>query len=139
MSVVLRVIRGEPLGARLFFPPGRYLFGRAANCHVRFAMTSCVSRHNCLLCVTEESVSIRDLNSRNSTVVNGERVRNRERILNDADQLFFFSEITFLVEIGSQDAEGASAPQELAGQPPGETMGYPVGRTDVQMTAPGCE
>jgi predicted component of type VI protein secretion system len=138
MSVVLRVIRGEPLGARLLFPPGQYLFGRAAGCHVRFAKTSPVSGRHCLLCVTEEAVSIRDLHSRNGTAVNRERLRNGECALHDGDELYFFSEATFLVEIGRAETAGAS-PRVVLGQALGETMASPPGRTAVDISIPGSD
>jgi pSer/pThr/pTyr-binding forkhead associated (FHA) protein len=54
-------------------------------CHIR-PNSDWVSRQHCLLRVTPESVHLRDLGSRNGTLVNGTRVTG-ERQLEHGDQL----------------------------------------------------
>ena len=73
MSVLLRVVQGRPQGKHLLFTHREYVFGRGAECHVR-PNSDWVSRQHCLLRVTPEVVSIRDLGSRNGTLVNGTRL-----------------------------------------------------------------
>src|SRR5438128_4165869 len=88
MVIRLRLIQGRPQGQQLFFNRGEYLFGRGAECYVR-PNSEWVSRQHCLLRVTAEVVSLRDLGSRNGTLVNGVRIV-EERNLRHGD----------LVEVG---------------------------------------
>lgn len=73
MSVKLLIIHGRPQGKSLVFPDGEYLFGRGAECHIR-PNSEWVSRQHCLLRVTATGSFVRDLGSRNGTLVNGTRV-----------------------------------------------------------------
>src|SRR5947208_578918 len=73
MDVEFLVVEGQPRGKALHFPPGEFLFGRGPECHVR-PNSDWVSRQHCLLRVTAETASLRDLGSRNGTLVNGVRI-----------------------------------------------------------------
>src|SRR5262249_32374286 len=86
MKVVLRIASGQMNGTPLMFAPGQYLFGRAEGCHVLFAPSSIVSRRHCLLLVTAEKISVRDLQSRHGTHVNKSRLEG-ERQLKHGDEL----------------------------------------------------
>ena len=88
MVIRLRLVQGRPQGQQLLFNRGEYLFGRGAECHVR-PNSEWVSRQHCMLRVTAEVVSLRDLGSRNGTLVNGVRIV-EERNLTHGD----------LVEVG---------------------------------------
>src|SRR5437016_5251067 len=86
MNAKLLVVQGRPQGKSLLFPPGDYVFGRGAECHIR-PNSDWVSRQHCLLHVSsDDSVSIRDLGSRNGTLVNGVRIVT-ETVLNSGDHL----------------------------------------------------
>jgi predicted component of type VI protein secretion system len=85
MEVKFLVIQGRPLKKSLVFPLGSYVFGRGVECHIR-PNSEWVSRQHCQLLVSQETASIRDLGSRNGTLINGERVVG-ERALNNGDQL----------------------------------------------------
>ncbi len=85
MKVKLRIVQGRPQGKSMVFPRGEYVFGRGEECHVR-PNSDWVSRQHCLLCVTEDGVSLRDLGSRNGTLINGARLV-EERCLNHGDQV----------------------------------------------------
>jgi hypothetical protein len=85
MSFMLQVVQGEPEGERLVFPPGDYLVGRASDCHVRLK-SAWVSRHQCLLHVGDDALFVRDLGSRNGTLVNGRPVLG-DRLLVPGDRL----------------------------------------------------
>jgi pSer/pThr/pTyr-binding forkhead associated (FHA) protein len=85
MNVKLLVVHGRPEGKSFLFPPGEFLFGRGSECHIQ-PNSDWVSRQHCLLRVELEAVSVRDLGSRNGTLVNGQRVVG-ERPLNHGDQL----------------------------------------------------
>ena len=73
MRVKLLVVQGRPEGKSLLFPLGEYVFGRGAECHIR-PNSDWVSRQHCMLRVTAEGVFVRDLGSRNGTLVNGTRL-----------------------------------------------------------------
>jgi pSer/pThr/pTyr-binding forkhead associated (FHA) protein len=85
MTAKLVVLQGRPAGKTLTFPDGIYYFGRGEECHVR-PNSEWVSRQHCLLRVAGDVVSLRDLGSRNGTLVNGARVEG-ERVLADGDQV----------------------------------------------------
>ena len=85
MSVQLRVILGKERGKCLLFPQGEFVFGRGPECHVR-PNSELVSRQHCLMVVTDDVVSIRDLGSANGTLVNGMRVRGVQ-VLKDGDRI----------------------------------------------------
>jgi pSer/pThr/pTyr-binding forkhead associated (FHA) protein len=85
MNVKMRVVQGRPAGKVLVFPHGNYYFGRGAECHVR-PNSEWVSRQHCLLRVTGEGVYLRDLGSRNGTLVNGSLL-DGERPLGSGDKV----------------------------------------------------
>ncbi len=70
MKVKLVVVRGKPSGKTVEFPAGEYYFGRGKECHVR-SNNEWISRQHCLLRVTPAGAYLRDLGSRNGTLVNG--------------------------------------------------------------------
>jgi pSer/pThr/pTyr-binding forkhead associated (FHA) protein len=73
MRVKLVVVRGQPQGKSLHFPPGDFLIGRGRECFLR-PNSSWVSRQHCQLHITEELAVLRDLGSTNGTLINGTRV-----------------------------------------------------------------
>jgi pSer/pThr/pTyr-binding forkhead associated (FHA) protein len=85
MKVKLRIVQGRPQGKSMLFPRGEYVFGRGNECHVR-PNSDWVSRQHCLLRVTAEGAFLRDLGSRNGTLVNGTRLLD-ERPLEHGDQV----------------------------------------------------
>jgi predicted component of type VI protein secretion system len=85
MNLKMLVIQGRPAGKALRFPCGDYFLGRGPECHVRFN-SDWVSRQHCLLRVRAEAASLRDLGSRNGTLVNGQLL-NGERILEQGDHV----------------------------------------------------
>jgi pSer/pThr/pTyr-binding forkhead associated (FHA) protein len=97
MDVKLVVIHGRPAHKSLVFPRGAYVFGRGSECHIR-PNSDWVSRQHCQLLVTADSVAIRDLGSRNGTLVNGERVMG-QRGLADGDRLQI-GPLVFEVRVG---------------------------------------
>jgi predicted component of type VI protein secretion system len=136
MNVTLLVVQGRPLGKRLTFPPGEYYFGRGSECHVR-PNSDWVSRQHCLLRVGEDQASLRDLASRNGTLVNGVIV-DGERQLGDGDllqlgPLVFEILLDTAVASPSSEVRPGSPPeikppegQEVALQPHEETDNHPT-------------
>jgi pSer/pThr/pTyr-binding forkhead associated (FHA) protein len=90
MRIALHMIRHGLEKARLDFGPGEYQFGRSPECQVRIGIDNkqAVSRQHCLVRVGEHAVSIRDLRSRNGTVVNGQRIPfGGDRVLQAGDRI----------------------------------------------------
>lgn len=85
LKAKLLVVQGRPLGKYLVFAPGDYYFGRGEECHVR-PNSGMVSRQHCLLRVKKSAVFLKDLGSRNGTLVNGVLIH-QEQQLNPGDQI----------------------------------------------------
>jgi len=124
MEVKLLVVHGRPQHKSLVFPRGSYVFGRGAECHIR-PNSEWVSRQHCQLLVTSDAASIRDLGSRNGTLINGERVVG-ERGLADGDQIQI-GPLVFEVRLEHQPkrpSAPASLPEGPDVEPVDETPGY---------------
>lgn len=81
----LLVVQGKQQGLTMQLAHGEYIFGRGAECQIR-PNSVWVSRQHCILRVTEKGVLLRDLGSRNGTLVNGLRVV-EEKALAAGDQV----------------------------------------------------
>jgi len=103
--VKLVVIQGRPKGKHFVFPPGDYYFGRGDECQVRLN-SAMISRQHCLLRVKDTGVSVRDLGSRNGTLVNGVLISKEQRLrLGDQIQLG-----SLVLELQEEEGEAAAAP-----------------------------
>jgi pSer/pThr/pTyr-binding forkhead associated (FHA) protein len=85
MYLRLKVVKGNPRGHCLLFPNGEFIFGRGPECDLR-PNSDLVSRQHCLLQITDQTALIRDLASRNGTLINGELVPG-ERLLAHGDTI----------------------------------------------------
>ncbi len=85
MHLQMKVVKGKPQGHCLSFPPGEYMFGRGPECDVR-PNSDLVSRQHCMVRISSETALIRDLGSRNGTLVNGQLVIG-ERVLLHGDKV----------------------------------------------------
>ena len=85
MQIRLKVVKGKPRGHCLAFPIGEFMIGRGPECDVR-PNSDLVSRQHCLLHITDESATIRDLGSMNGTLVNGQLVSDA-RVLTTGDTI----------------------------------------------------
>jgi pSer/pThr/pTyr-binding forkhead associated (FHA) protein len=124
MEVKLLVVHGRPQHKSLVFPRGSYVFGRGAECHIR-PNSEWVSRQHCQLVVASDTASIRDLGSRNGTLINGQRVVG-ERGLTDGDQIQI-GPLVFEVRLEHQPKRRSapgSVPDEPEPNPTDETQGY---------------
>jgi pSer/pThr/pTyr-binding forkhead associated (FHA) protein len=85
MNVKLVIVQGKPAGKAFLFVRGEYYLGRGPECYVRFN-SDWVSRQHCLLRVSAAAASLRDLGSRNGTLVNGTLLTS-EHLLAAGDQV----------------------------------------------------
>lgn len=106
MKAQLIVVYGKPRNTIKTLPLGDCLIGRGDECQVR-TNSSLVSRQHCLIHVTRESATLRDLGSTNGTLVNGKRLVN-ERELTNGD-LLQIGPVVFEFHDGSVETK-ATAP-----------------------------
>ena len=79
MHLKLKVLRGASAGKEIAVKGPKFFIGRSEECNLR-ANSDAISRRHCAISVTEESVLIRDLGSRNGTYVNGNRIEGDHQI-----------------------------------------------------------
>ena len=85
MQVRLKILQGSNTGKELKIPSPKCVIGRGDDCHLR-PQSDAISRRHCVIITTENEVVVRDLNSRNGTFVNGDRVA-EEAVLLHGDNL----------------------------------------------------
>lgn len=73
MKVRLRVLHGSKRGHELDVKGPHFFIGRGENCHLR-AQSDLISRRHCALILDDACVKIRDLRSKNGTLVNGDPI-----------------------------------------------------------------
>ncbi len=81
MQVKLKILKGASAGKEVKLPIPKCLIGRGEGCHMR-PQSDAVSRRHCVIVTTENEVVVRDLNSRNGTVVNDKRITEETVLLN---------------------------------------------------------
>jgi len=100
MIVNLKVMSGPQTGQVLKVTQEKFLVGRADDCQLR-PNSEKISRHHCLLLLDEGKCVLRDLGSKNGTLVNGNRVEG-EQPLKRGDVLEIGPlkfEVSFTVEL----------------------------------------
>lgn len=85
MQVRLKILQGSNTGKEIKIPAPKCVIGRGDDCHLR-PQSDAISRRHCVIITTENEVVVRDLNSRNGTFVNNERV-GEESVLLSGDML----------------------------------------------------
>jgi hypothetical protein len=145
MEAKLRVVKGPFSGRTIRVPQGKLLIGREKDCQMRLDSNS-VSRHHCVLLLDEYALRIRDLGSKNGTIVNGTRI-GRESILQHDDRVSI-DELTFEIDLGKSaddviiagtDAESSVSQNALAdtGMIDGETgQSVPADTVTAQHISP---
>lgn len=96
MELTLKVTSGKHAGQKLRVPAPKFLIGRGDDCQLR-PNSDLISRHHCVLFVGSAGAIVRDLNSRNGTFVNDERITG-DRPLQSGDRLSV-GQLTFEVRI----------------------------------------
>ncbi len=112
MKVELIVTNGRHRGREIRVKGPKYFIGQAEDCHLRPA-SNLVSRHHCVILLTPDGVSVRDLGSRNGTFVNG-RPASPERRLSPGDHLVV-GQLDFDVQIDGMPGHQKAATSVAAG------------------------
>jgi predicted component of type VI protein secretion system len=113
MKVQLIVVQGKPEGKMIPLQTPLFKIGRGESCNLR-PNSEEVSREHAEFSMTADSVTIRDLGSRNGTLVNGKRLTEPCK-LKDSD-LIQIGPLTFAVSI--QGAPVAKSAPKPAAKPP---------------------
>lgn len=98
MDVILKVTKGSKIGAKIAVKKDQFLIGRSPECHLCAGSTS-ISRQHCAITRDGTKVTIKDLGSRNGTLVNGEKITG-EVELKSGDDIGIGS-LGFMVTISS--------------------------------------
>jgi pSer/pThr/pTyr-binding forkhead associated (FHA) protein len=85
MKIKLRVRQGSNTGRELAIQGPHFIIGRGEGCHLK-AKSDMISRRHCAILVGESQVAIRDLKSKNGTLVNGELIAGQQ-VLENGDVL----------------------------------------------------
>ena len=108
MKVQLVVVRGKPEGKVIPLVGPNFKIGRGETCHLR-PNSEQVSREHAEFTISGESVVVRDLGSRNGTLVNGKALTTEVCKLKDRD-LVQVGPLTFAVAI----LDAATSPAKAA-------------------------
>jgi pSer/pThr/pTyr-binding forkhead associated (FHA) protein len=117
MKVQLVVVRGKPEGKVIPLVGSSFKIGRGETCHLR-PNSEQVSREHAEFTIGAESVTVRDLGSRNGTLVNGKALTAEHR-LKDQD-LVQVGPLTFAVgitDVPVSVAKAAAKPVAVAAKP----------------------
>src|SRR3954452_16864007 len=106
MKVQLIVVRGKPEGKVIPLAGTKFKIGRGETCHLR-PNSEQVSREHAEFTIGADSVVVRDLGSRNGTLVNGKALTSECR-LKDRD-LVQVGPLTFAVSIADVPAPAVKA------------------------------
>jgi pSer/pThr/pTyr-binding forkhead associated (FHA) protein len=106
MQVKLRIIKGPNQGKEIRIPSPRCIIGRGEGCHIK-AKSDAVSRQHCEIVSTDKEVLVRDLKSRNGTLVNDERTEGDTPLLSGDILRVGPLEFEVIVEVEAKVTAGA--------------------------------
>jgi pSer/pThr/pTyr-binding forkhead associated (FHA) protein len=108
MKVQLVVVRGKPEGKVIPLAGPNFKIGRGETCHLR-PSSELVSREHAEFTITGDVIQVRDMGSRNGTLVNGKALTSEAAELKDRD-LVQVGPLTFAVSIQGAAAAGPARP-----------------------------
>lgn len=114
MELRLKILIGNHAGKEMRVAKEKFLVGRSAECHLR-PNSEKISRHHCVLLLVEGRVTIRDLGSRNGTLVNGEKIIGEVELAKG--DLLEIGPLQFEVALIAGAASEAKLPVEVATRP----------------------
>jgi len=106
MDVTLKVLEGAKNGAKVAIKKNEFLIGRSQECHL-CAASSAISRKHCAIYRNDNRVSVKDLGSRNGTLVNGVKI-GEETELVSGDEIVV-GPLKFLITISTGIANAKRA------------------------------
>lgn len=79
MKVKLKILKGSSAGKEVRLPTPKCLIGRSDECHMR-PKSEAVSRRHCVIYIKDGKVVIRDLKSRNGTIVDDQLIEGEREL-----------------------------------------------------------
>lgn len=79
MKVALKILNGGHAGETLKIRSQEFLIGRSEGCHLRL-LSDRISRKHCVIKIHDSKVYVRDLNSRNGTFINDDRIQDKRQL-----------------------------------------------------------
>jgi len=98
MDINLLLLRKDGSFKAIPMPSSVTVMGRRRDCDLRIPLDS-VSRRHCRLFTEKDALKIRDLNSRNGTIINGQTVE--ETLLKPGDKLTV-GPVTFVMQVNGK-------------------------------------
>jgi predicted component of type VI protein secretion system len=123
IKVLLIVVQGKPEGKTIPITGPTFKVGRSDTCHLR-PNSDLISREHAEISVGEDSATIRDLGSRNGTMLNG-RTLTGTATLKSGD-LVQVGPLTFAVAV-----QGATVPPATSSQPAAPAVGATKSLDDI--------
>ena len=115
MKVQLIVVQGKPEGKMIPLQMPKFKIGRGETCNLR-PNSEEVSREHAEFSIAGDMVAVRDLGSRNGTLVNGKRLTEPCQ-LKDSD-LIQIGPLTFAISIEGAPAPAAKVAPKTPAKPP---------------------
>jgi hypothetical protein len=109
MNAAMKVLSGSLSGQSVRIPR-KLLIGRAEDCDLRLE-SDFVSNYHCILLLDKYTLQLRDLGSKNGTLVNGCRVGTSAIILLHNDTISI-GEVTLLIDLTPEVPEPIGSPPE---------------------------
>jgi pSer/pThr/pTyr-binding forkhead associated (FHA) protein len=128
MDVVLKVLEGAKQGAKIAVKKAEFIIGRSQSCHLS-AGSSAISRQHCAILRDENRVTVKDLGSRNGTLINGHKI-SEETELVSGDELSV-GPLKFLVTITAGIANAKRAGVKSVAEAVARTAEHQSGEVDV--------
>jgi hypothetical protein len=135
MKVQLVVVRGKPEGKVIPLVGPKFKIGRGETCHLR-PNSEQVSREHAEFTINGEIISVRDLGSRNGTLVNGKALTSEPCQLSDRD-LVQVGPLTFAVSILDVPAAAAAKSPSSAGASATAPDDISIDDIDSWLVGPG--
>ena len=114
MKVKLIVVQGKPEGKSIPLTGPNFKIGRGETCHLR-PNSEMVSREHAEISILVDRVTVKDLGSRNGTLLNGKVIAKEESVANG--DLVQVGPLTFAVAIEGVPAAPATAKPKGGGKP----------------------
>src|SRR5580704_5021570 len=111
MDAKLRFVGGPFSGQTIPVCRGKLLIGRAEDCDLR-PESEFVSGYHCVLLLDEYTLRVRDLGSKNGTLVNGRRIGTGVTILLH-DDMVSIGELNILVDLSPATETGPADSAEV--------------------------
>ena len=109
MDINLLLLKKDGTYKAIPMPSSVTVMGRRRDCDLRIPLDS-VSRRHCRLFTEKDTLKIRDLNSRNGTIINGQTIE--ETLLKPGDKLTV-GPVTFVMQVNGEPEKLTSDGKDL--------------------------